>query len=78
MSLAQQTALALPCIHPVLVKRSGNVLPEGNMAYLKIQTLRLSTFMIRIASSSTFFSDSIKEVYSSRVLMIRRDLIIHR
>jgi hypothetical protein len=38
------------------------VLPEKNMAYLKIQTLRLSAFMIRIASSGSFFGDSGKEV----------------
>jgi hypothetical protein len=34
--------------------------------------------MIRIASSSTFFGDSIKEVDSSRVLMVQRDLVINR
>jgi hypothetical protein len=48
-----------------------HVLPEKNMAYLKIQTLRLSAFMIRISSSSTCCSDSIKKsVDSSGVLML--------
>ena len=34
--------------------------------------------MIRIASRSSFFGDSIEEVYSIRILRIRRNLVISR
>jgi hypothetical protein len=54
------------------------VLPEKNTANLKIQTLRLSAFMIRISSSSTCGSSSIKKLDSSGVLMFGRDLVINR
>ena len=47
---------------------------HGNTAYLKIQTLRLTTFMIRIASSGSFFSDSGEEVDSCSILIIGQNL----